>query len=88
MLYTLSHSHSENLNALLAQITANDALVLWQDGVLQAVKNPQLFATLPNVFVLENDLIARGLSLSCDLPTVSMTDLVELTERFYPQVAL
>lgn len=86
MLYTLSHSHSENLNALLAQITANDALVLWQDGVLQAVKNPQIFATLPNVFVLENDLLARGLSY--ELPTVSMTDLVELTEQFYPHIAL
>lgn len=86
MLYTLSHSHSESLNALLAQITANDALVLWQDGVLQAVKNPQIFATLPNVFVLENDLLARG--LSCELPAVSMIDLVELTEQFYPHIAL
>lgn len=86
MLYTLSKAHTEQLDQILAQLNPQDAVVLWQDGVLQAVKNPQIFATLPNVFVLENDLLARG--LSCELPTVSMTDLVELTEQFYPHIAL
>lgn len=86
MLYTLSNAHTEQLDEILAQLSPQDAVLLWQDGVLQAVKNPQLFTTLPNVFVLEDDLIARG--LRCELPTVSLAELVELTERFYPQVAL
>lgn len=86
MLYTFSQAYTENLRAILDNLRASDAVLFWQDGVLQAVKNPQIFATLPNVFVLEDDLIARG--LRCELPTVSMTELVELTERFYPQAAL
>lgn len=88
MLYTLSQSHydSTELANLLAQLDEQDALVLWQNGVLQAVRFPQLFATIPNVFVLESDVIARGLSL--DLPTLSLAELVKVTEKYYPQLAL
>lgn len=86
MLYTLSKAHMEQLHEILAQLGPQDALLLWQDGVLQAVKTPQLFATLPNVFVLENDLIARG--LSSPLRQISLAELVELSEQFFPQVAL
>lgn len=88
MLYTLSQAHynSEEFDALLAQLTNNDALIFWQDGVLQGVRSWQKCATLPNVFFLENDLQARGFSL--DLPAVSLDEFVRLTERFFPQVAL
>lgn len=86
MLYTLSHAHCEPLPELLAQLQPDDALLLWQDGVLQAVKNPHYFANRPNVFVLQADLAARG--LSSPLPTLDMAGLVALTERFHPQVAL
>ncbi|RPE82654.1 hypothetical protein EDC46_1592, partial [Vespertiliibacter pulmonis] len=46
MLYTLSQANyaPNELTQLLHQITDNDALVLWQNGVLQAVKFPNLFA--------------------------------------------
>lgn len=88
MLYTLSRADYDigQLQAIILQLTESDALLLWQDGVLQAVKNPQIFAKIPNLFILENDLIARG--LVSHFPRILMDELVTVTEKFYPQVAL
>lgn len=88
MLYTLSQAHYDpaELQQILAQLRPEDALVLWQNGVLQAVRNPQFFANLPNVFALENDVNARGLRL--EVETISLEKLVQLTEQFHPQLAL
>lgn len=88
MLYTLSQAHyaPELLEALLAHLSPNDALLFWQDGVLHAVHHTARYANLPNVFVLENDLQARGLSTA--LPTLSLDAFISLTERCYPQIAL
>ena len=74
MLYTLSKAQydKQELTILLAQLQPTDALLLWQDGVLQAVKNPQLFANRKNVTV----------------ETISLEQAVRLTEWFYPQVSL
>lgn len=87
MLYTFSHAQydRQQLQAIFAQLQADDAVLLWQDGVLQAVKNPDLFAQLPNLFLLENDLQARG--LQTPFPTLTLPELVALTERYFPQVA-
>lgn len=84
MLYTFSEAQYDlsTLNAILEQVTPDDAIVLWQDGVLQAVKYPQLF-TNKTVFVLQNDIEARGLTTT--LPTISLATLVQLTEKYYPQ---
>lgn len=88
MLYTLSKAQYDNqeLTALLAQLQPTDALLLWQDGVLQAVKNPQLFANRENVFALAQDLQARN--LTANVTQVTLEQAVKLTEDFYPQVAL
>lgn len=88
MLYTLSKAQYDNqeLTALLAQLQPTDALLLWQDGVLQAVKNPQLFANRENVFALAQDLQARN--LTANVAQVTLEQAVKLTEDFYPQVAL
>ena len=88
MLYTLSKAQydKQELAALLAQLQPTDALLLWQDGVLQAVKNPQLFANRENVFVLKQDITARH--LSTNITQVTLTQAVKLTEDFYPQVSL
>lgn len=87
MLYTLSKAQYDNqeLTALLAQLQPNDALLLWQDGVLQAVKNPQLFANCENVFALAQDLQARN--LTANVTQVTLEQAVKLTEDFYPQLA-
>lgn len=87
MLYTLSKAQYDNqeLTALLAQLQPTDALLLWQDGVLQAVKNPQLFANRENVFALAQDLQARN--LTANVTQVTLEQAVKLTEDFYPQIA-
>lgn len=88
MLYTLSKAQydKQELTTLLAQLQPTDALLLWQDGVLQAVKNPQLFANRENVFALTQDLQARNLTVTVE--TISLEQAVRLTEGFYPQVGL
>lgn len=88
MLYTLSQAQQseEELTAIFSRLTEQDAVILWQNGVLQAVKNHDFFAKYPQVFVLETDLNARG--LSTDLATISLEQLVDISERFYPQIAL
>jgi hypothetical protein len=88
MLYTLSKAQydKQELTTLLAQLQPTDALLLWQDGVLQAVKNPQLFANRENVFALTQDLQARNLTVTVE--TISLEQAVRLTEWFYPQVSL
>lgn len=87
MLYTLSQADypEAQLHQLLAQITAQDAVILWQNGVLQAVKNPDIFAKIPHIYVLDTDLHARGLTTT--LPTITLTELVQLTVQFHPQLA-
>ncbi|MDQ6575393.1 MAG: sulfurtransferase complex subunit TusB [Haemophilus parahaemolyticus] len=88
MLYILSKAQydKQELTTLLAQLQPTDALLLWQDGVLQAVKNPQLFANRENVFALTQDLQARNLTVTVE--TISLEQAVRLTEGFYPQVSL
>lgn len=91
MLYTLSKAQydKQELTALLAQLQPTDALLLWQDGVLQAVKNPQLFANRDNVFALAQDLQARNLTahLADNIEQITLEQAVKLTEDFYPQLA-
>ena len=88
MLYTLSKAQydKQELTTLLAQLQPTDALLLWQDGVLQAVKNPQLFTNRENVVALAQDLQARNLTTT--VKTISLEQAVRLTEEFYPQVSL
>ncbi|WP_288320265.1 sulfurtransferase complex subunit TusB [Haemophilus parahaemolyticus] len=88
MLYTLSRAQydKQELTTLLAQLQPTDALLLWQDGVLQAIKNPQLFANRENVFALTQDLQARNLTVTVE--TIYLEQVVRLTEEFYPQVSL
>ncbi|WP_456069687.1 sulfurtransferase complex subunit TusB [Haemophilus paraphrohaemolyticus] len=88
MLYTLSKAQydKQELTTLLAQLQPTDVLLLWQDGVLQAVKNPQLFTNRENVVVLAQDLQARNLTTT--VKTISLEQAVKLTEAFYPQMSL
>nr|WP_314741764.1 sulfurtransferase complex subunit TusB [uncultured Haemophilus sp.] len=92
MLYTLAKAQydKQELTALIAQLQPTDALLLWQDGVLQAVKNPQLFANRENVFALAQDLQARNLTahLTDNVKQITLEQAVKLSEDFYPQVAL
>lgn len=91
MLYTFSKAHYDNqeLQSFLSHLTANDAVVMWQDGVLQAVKNPQFFANCAQVFLLEDDVTARGLNAQLSaFQMISLAQFVTLTEQYTPQIAL
>ncbi|WP_032093902.1 sulfurtransferase complex subunit TusB [Necropsobacter rosorum] len=93
MLYTFSQAdyNPAHLQRWLAQTTAQDAVLLWQDGVLLGVKYPDLFArSAAACYALENDIAARGIRplMPPQVRSVSMDFLVALSERYFPQVAL
>ncbi len=95
MLYTFSQANYD-INELarhLEHITEKDAIVLWQDGVLLALKFPMLLSNTNTVcFILETDLKARnlqkGIRLNHKIKIISLSQLVQLTEQYYPQLAL
>lgn len=95
MLYTFSqadYSQTE-LARYFHHITEKDAVVLWQDGVLLAVKYPALFEHCQGLCVaLKQDISARNLTAllpkTNKVRLISLKDLVVITERFSPQMAL
>ena len=77
----------------LTEITENDAVVLWQDGVLLAVKYGEMFTQCKGqCFVLEQDILARNLTAllpeNNQVRLISLADLVDLTAQYSPQIAL
>ena len=94
MLYTFSQAHYAEieLQRYLAEITENDAMVLWQDGVLLAVKYGEMFTQCKGqCFVLEQDVLARNLTAllpNNNVRSISLADLVDLTAQYAPQIAL
>ncbi|EXI62777.1 hypothetical protein MHD_06485 [Mannheimia granulomatis] len=91
MLYTFSKAQydAETLDTFLTHLNENDVVVLWQDGVLQAVKNQDFFAKLPHCYLLEQDVVARGLHESLRIfKTLSLSEFIGLTEKNFPQIAL
>ncbi|MBE2895054.1 DsrH/TusB family sulfur relay protein [Spirabiliibacterium falconis] len=95
MLYTFSKAHYnlDELTRILTQVSENDSIVLWQEGVLLPLKYRTLFTSL-NVplYALECDIHARHLTaLYTSLPTIalmSLSKLVALSEQYHPQLAL
>ena len=95
MLYTFSQAHysEADLQRYLTEITENDAVVLWQDGVLLAVKYGEMFAQCKGqCFMLEQDVLARNLTAllpeNNQVRSISLADLVDLTAQYSPQIAL
>ena len=94
MLYTFSQAHysKTELQRYLTEITENDAVVLWQDGVLLAVKHGEMFTQCKGqCFVLEQDVLARNVTAllpNNKVRSISLTDFVDLTAQYSPQIAL
>ena len=94
MLYTFSQAHysETELQRYLTDITENDAVVLWQDGVLLVVKYGEMFTQCKGqCFVLEQDVLARNLTTLLSnnkVRSISLADLVDLTAQYSPQIAL
>ncbi len=74
-------------------LTAEDDLLLLQDGVLAAIEGNQnliLLSDVPaTIYVLEEDVLARGLAgqISAKVQIISYTGFVELTVRHQQQLA-
>lgn len=96
MLYTFSKSEydTETLSRYVEHCSSQDCIVLWQDGVLLPLKYPDLFSRLTACcYALEVDLNARNLTeifLNCGnkVQSISLTDFIEITEKYFPQISL
>ncbi|MBN6068813.1 hypothetical protein HYE54_08755 [Aggregatibacter actinomycetemcomitans] len=95
MLYTFSQAHysQAELARYLLNATAQDAVVLWQDGVLLALKQADLLARCKaQCMMLQEDILARNLTALLPSPTkvrlISLTDFVAISEQYSPQIAL
>ncbi|MEZ3500983.1 sulfurtransferase complex subunit TusB [Pantoea sp. KPR_PJ] len=93
MLHTLMHSptHSD-MDSLLLLLTAEDDLLLMQDGVLGALEGSsalhQLLTSSAGLWVLTEDVTARGLAgqISTKVRPVDYTGFVTLTEKHQQQM--
>lgn len=94
MLFTLMRSpYQIDLNILLRTLTTSDALLLLQDGVVAAIEKSQLFPGLAacnaELYVLQEDVAARGLSaqISTRFTLVDYNGFVALTVKHRQQIA-
>jgi len=93
MLHTLMHSpYFSDLDTLLMLLSAEDDLLLLQDGVLGALEGSsalsRLLASPATLWVLTEDAIARGLTgqISAKIKPVDYTGFVALTEKHRQQM--
>lgn len=85
MLHTLHRSPWQcDFACLLRTLAAGDDLLLLQDGVIAALKNSDflsaLLATPATIYLLENDVLARGLDgqVSHQFPLINYAGFVQL----------
>ncbi|PNL92481.1 hypothetical protein A6J76_000135 [Aggregatibacter aphrophilus] len=95
MLYTFSQADydQQTLEIYVRNANATDAIVLWQDGVLLAIKQADVLARCQApCFMLENDLLARNLTVllpeNAKVRSISLADFVAISEQYSPQIAL
>ena len=91
--FSQAHYSETELQRYLTETTENDAVVLWQDGVLLAVKYGEMFTQCKGqCFMLEQDVLARNLTAllpeNNQVRSISLADLVDLTAQYSPQIAL
>ncbi len=94
MLHTLMHSPFQcDFALLLRMLKTGDDLLLIQDGVIAALNGSdaleKLLRTPANIYVLRDDLEARGLfaQISTTPSVVDYTDFVALTLKQPQQMA-
>ena len=95
MLYTFSQADydQQTLEIYVRNANATDAIVLWQDGVLLALKQADVLVRChASCFALENDILARNLTAllpnDAKVRSISLADFVALSEQYFPQIAL
>lgn len=95
MLYTFAQADysPQELQQYVQSMHSTDAIILWQDGVLLALKYPEIWRqSQANCYVLQLDIQARQLiepfSALPEIEMISLEKLVELSEQYFPQLAL
>ncbi|MBK4775772.1 sulfurtransferase complex subunit TusB [Candidatus Pantoea edessiphila] len=95
MLHTLINSpFYSDMNTLLLILDIGDDIILLQDGVIAALKGNLAIEKILNtnksirIYVLEEDLIARGLikQISTKVYLVNYNGFVKLTEKHKQQM--
>ncbi|VEJ09314.1 DsrH/TusB family sulfur relay protein [Actinobacillus delphinicola] len=94
MLYTFSQSQYDlaEMTKIWQNLTEQDVVLFWQNGVNFLVKNLTHFRpNLCQVCVLKNDVEARGFMpyflKDKAIRIVTMDECVTLTEHYHPQLA-
>ncbi|WWO99299.1 MAG: sulfurtransferase complex subunit TusB [Candidatus Dasytiphilus stammeri] len=88
MLHILFHSpYSCDFSTLLRMLSPDDEILLLQDGIIAALEGTSklndLLKSSVKIFVLKDDVIARGLlsQISSSILLVSYNEFVKLIER-------
>jgi tRNA 2-thiouridine synthesizing protein B len=90
MLHTISTANPLALDP--QQISAQDAILFWQNGVILAIKNTPLLNDIisktAHCYIINSDIQARGLNDIIDsrLKIINMQQVVELTANYFPQI--
>lgn len=90
MLHTISTAIESRINTQM--ISKNDRVLFWQNGVLITLQNNillnNIFAKTPFCYVLDSDIIARGLTQFIDgrISVITMQQVVKLTADHFPQM--
>ncbi|BAH83105.1 sulfurtransferase complex subunit TusB [Candidatus Ishikawella capsulata] len=94
MLHTLMNSPwYSDLDTIIRMVNYDDDFVLFQDGVIGAIKDSimqkKLLSIPTTIWVLQEDLEARGLSkkISVNFHLLDYTGFVKLTMKHSQQIA-
>lgn len=95
MLYSFSQASYDQqvLQRYFDTATFDDALLFWQDGVWALLKfAPHLIGSRAKLYVLQQDLTARNLTLQqfsahFTIYPLTLPEWVALTEQNFPQLA-
>lgn len=95
MLYTLATSpFKSDFSAMLRLVTNEDAILLFQDGVLAGISQSKYLLELQNsgaqIYALDADIYARGLQnqIADGVSIISYQGFVKLTEAHKQHFAL
>lgn len=93
MLYTFSQASydQQELENYILSTDNNDAIVCWLDGVVAFRKYKELFQRAQcSIYLLTIDCNARNINveLSSKVKQIELSELIELTNKYPPQLAL
>lgn len=77
-IYSKGRDYQARLDQLVKMLTSDDVLILVSDGILNAIDDHSLESFKGRIYVLENDLKARGINKIKRGELISMDQMVAL----------